>query len=275
MALEEVLHVARMGAQQGAAEALFTLGECSMSAVCVSYALAECSWQILEKPFHKPVLLSIKSGASSRAAPSSPIVCPNNVALDRMGGDLASAGDKPELLYPEARQELRQMGYDSTLEYVARAAAAVMEHTGLLPHINAGVMGLSEVHGPFLKWIPFTAHRVRKVLCDLTRLLILWPRGPGFSHRACGDPVLCCGGQVQALRQVSAGQGLMLETSSRRLMQEGMPHHDCPDKVIIHTAYVFVSIDNTQTFAVRFAHKYYSILLPCPSMIWTAFITFL
>ena len=36
--------------------------------------------------------------------------------------------------------------------------------------------------------------------------------------------------QVTALRQVSAGQGLMLETSSRRLMQPGMPHHNCPDK---------------------------------------------
>ena len=36
--------------------------------------------------------------------------------------------------------------------------------------------------------------------------------------------------QVRALRQVSAGQGLMLESSSRRLMQPGMPHHNCPDK---------------------------------------------
>lgn len=30
------------------------------------------------------------------------------------------------------------MGYGSTLEYVAAAAAAVMRETGLLPHINAG-----------------------------------------------------------------------------------------------------------------------------------------
>ena len=36
--------------------------------------------------------------------------------------------------------------------------------------------------------------------------------------------------QVKALRTVSAGQGLMLETSSRRLMLPGMPHHNCPDK---------------------------------------------
>ena len=36
--------------------------------------------------------------------------------------------------------------------------------------------------------------------------------------------------QVQALRRVSAGQGLMLECASARLMGAGMPHHNCPDK---------------------------------------------
>ena len=28
------------------------------------------------------------------------------------------AGDKPELLYPEAQAELRQMGYETTLQYL-------------------------------------------------------------------------------------------------------------------------------------------------------------
>lgn len=32
------------------------------------------------------------------------------------------------------------MGYSSTLEYVAAAAEAVLQQTGLIPHINAGVM---------------------------------------------------------------------------------------------------------------------------------------
>lgn len=50
------------------------------------------------------------------------------------------AGDKPELLYPEAAAELSAMGYSSTLEYVAAAAEAVLQQTGLIPHINAGVM---------------------------------------------------------------------------------------------------------------------------------------
>ena len=54
-------------------------------------------------------------------------------------------GDKPELLYEEAGRELRELGCDSTLEYVARAAAAVLSETGLLPHVNAGVMGVEDV----------------------------------------------------------------------------------------------------------------------------------
>lgn len=49
-----------------------------------------------------------------------------------------AAGDKPDLLYPEAAAELAAMGYKSTIEYVAAAAAAVLKETGLLPHINAG-----------------------------------------------------------------------------------------------------------------------------------------
>ena len=59
---------------------------------------------------------------------------------------MPGAGDKPELLYPEAARELRELGCGSTLEYVARAAAAVLADTGLLPHVNAGTMGLAEVH---------------------------------------------------------------------------------------------------------------------------------
>ena len=53
-------------------------------------------------------------------------------------------GDKPELAYPEAAAELAAMGYSSTLEYVEAAAAAVMAQTGLLPHVNAGVVTYEE-----------------------------------------------------------------------------------------------------------------------------------
>lgn len=54
-------------------------------------------------------------------------------------------GDKPELLYPATAAELAAMGYGSTLEYVAAAAAAVLADTGLIPHINAGVMDQTDL----------------------------------------------------------------------------------------------------------------------------------
>ena len=53
---------------------------------------------------------------------------------------LFTLGDKPELRYRVARDELAELGCSSTLEYLARAAKAVLDETGLLPHLNPGVM---------------------------------------------------------------------------------------------------------------------------------------
>src|SRR4051812_16465015 len=53
---------------------------------------------------------------------------------------LFTLGDKPELRYRVAREELAALGCSSTLEYLGRAARAVLDETGLLPHLNPGVM---------------------------------------------------------------------------------------------------------------------------------------
>ena len=53
---------------------------------------------------------------------------------------LFTLGDKPELRYRAAREELRALGVASTLEYLAQACRLALEETGLLPHVNAGVM---------------------------------------------------------------------------------------------------------------------------------------
>ncbi len=58
---------------------------------------------------------------------------------------LFTLGDKPELRFKVARQELEEMGYATTLEYLAAAAGAVLEETGLLPHLNPGVMNPDEL----------------------------------------------------------------------------------------------------------------------------------
>ena len=53
---------------------------------------------------------------------------------------LFTLGDKPELRYRAARDELAALGCTTTVEYLERAAGAVLEKTGLLPHLNPGVL---------------------------------------------------------------------------------------------------------------------------------------
>src|SRR6266508_481241 len=58
---------------------------------------------------------------------------------------LFTLGDKPELRYRVAREELAELGCATTLEYLARAARAVLDETGLLPHLNPGVMSREDL----------------------------------------------------------------------------------------------------------------------------------
>jgi len=58
---------------------------------------------------------------------------------------LFTLGEKPELRYPVAREALETMGYETTLEYLHDVAGAVLEETGLLPHLNPGTMSGTEI----------------------------------------------------------------------------------------------------------------------------------
>lgn len=53
---------------------------------------------------------------------------------------LFTLGDRPEDRYPAARAALAAMGYASTLDYLRAMAAMVLAETGLLPHLNPGLM---------------------------------------------------------------------------------------------------------------------------------------
>ena len=59
---------------------------------------------------------------------------------------LFTLGDRPEDRWPEAREWLDEQGYDSTLAYVRAMAVRVLEETGLLPHLNPGVMSWEELN---------------------------------------------------------------------------------------------------------------------------------
>ena len=58
---------------------------------------------------------------------------------------LFTLGDRPELRWPAAARWLEEAGYSSSLDYVRAAAIAVLEQTGLLPHLNPGVMSWEEL----------------------------------------------------------------------------------------------------------------------------------
>ena len=59
---------------------------------------------------------------------------------------LFTLGDRPEDRWPQAREWLDEQGYDSTLAYVRAMAIRVLEETGLLPHLNPGVMSWEELN---------------------------------------------------------------------------------------------------------------------------------
>ncbi len=107
------------------------------------------------------------------------------LAIARAGAEagcneaLFTLGDKPELRYRAAREALAAMGYASTHHYLVAMAQLVFRETGLLPHLNPGVMSAAE---------------------------------------------------LLANREVSASQGMMLESVSARLCQKGGPHYGSPDK---------------------------------------------
>jgi FO synthase len=92
---------------------------------------------------------------------------------------LFTLGDKPELRYAEARMALRELGFETTIDYLAAMAALVARETSLLPHVNPGVMSRHD---------------------------------------------------IATLRRVSVSQGIMLESTAKRLCEKGQVHYGSPDK---------------------------------------------
>jgi FO synthase len=93
---------------------------------------------------------------------------------------LLSLGDKPELIFPEMRETLRNLGYKSTLHYLEAMCDEILRKSSLLPHPNPGLMSD--------EWL-------------------------------------------QRLARVAPSMGLMLETTSERLLAKNTAHDNAPDKV--------------------------------------------
>ena len=118
-------------------------------------------------------------GASAYLTPEEVLEIAANGAAAGCTEALFTLGDRPEERWPAAREQLAELGYISTVEYVAAVSRLVLRETGLLPHTNVGLLSARE---------------------------------------------------MAALREVSASQGLMLESVSPRLLEKGGAHQGCATK---------------------------------------------
>ena len=94
----------------------------------------------------------VQSPGKLAAAGISPFLEPDEVLrIAREGAALGckeallTLGDRPEDRWPIAREWLAERGYASTLEYVGDMARRILAETGLLPHLNPGVMSYDEL----------------------------------------------------------------------------------------------------------------------------------
>lgn len=86
-----------------------------------------------------------RRGAAAYLAPEEVLAIARAGAKADCKEALFTLGDKPELRYRAARTELTRLGHDSTISYLAAMAALVLRETGLLPHVNPGVMTADEI----------------------------------------------------------------------------------------------------------------------------------
>ncbi|MET9363764.1 bifunctional FO biosynthesis protein CofGH [Streptomyces sp. NPDC006632] len=88
---------------------------------------------------------------------------------------LITLGDKPEDRWPEAREWLDAHGYDDTIAYVRAMSVRILEETGLLPHLNPGVLSWTD----FQRLKPVAPSMGMMLETTATRL---WsePGGPHF-----------------------------------------------------------------------------------------------
>ncbi|WP_371517416.1 bifunctional FO biosynthesis protein CofGH [Kitasatospora sp. NBC_01300] len=92
---------------------------------------------------------------------------------------LITLGDKPEDRWPEAREWLDAHGYDDTIAYVRAMSIRILEETGLLPHLNPGVLGWTD----FQRLKPVSASMGMMLETTATRL---WSE-PGGPHHGSPD----------------------------------------------------------------------------------------
>jgi FO synthase len=116
-----------------------------------------------------------------------PYLLPEEVLeIARLGRDagcreaLFTLGDRPEAVHPQARKALDALGYASTVEYLAAMCGLVLKETGLLPHVNPGVLSPEEIAA--LRRVSVS----QGMMLESTAQRLCAPGGP---HHGCPDKV--------------------------------------------------------------------------------------
>ena len=86
-----------------------------------------------------------KRGEAAYMTPDEVLAVARAGAAEGCKEALFTLGDKPELRYRAARDELAGLGFETTVSYLAWMARLVFEETGLLPHPNPGVMSAGDI----------------------------------------------------------------------------------------------------------------------------------
>lgn len=93
---------------------------------------------------------------------------------------LFTLGDRPEAVHAVARDTLESLGYRSTVEYLGAMCALVLDKTGLLPHVNPGLLSAAEI----LALRPVSVSQGMMLESTAARLC-----GVGGPHYGCPDKV--------------------------------------------------------------------------------------
>ena len=120
---------------------------------------------------------------------------------------LFSLGEKPELRYPEAAAMLRNLGFETTLDYTIAMCRMVLERSSLVPHVNLGTMTRAE-----LARVKQVSGSAGLMLENISRRLTR----PGMPHHACPDKV-----PVQRVRTLEAAGAESVPTTTGILIGIG------------------------------------------------------
>lgn len=108
---------------------------------------------------------------------------------------LFSLGERPEERYPKVLETLRRLGYASTTAYLAAMCELVFRETGLLPHVNCGILDPRELES----LAPYSASM--GLMLENTSIRLL---EKGQAHWACP-------GKVPSLRLQTIRDGAALD----------------------------------------------------------------